>query len=78
MDRSAEIIKRFLPFSWAVRLLRIKYLLLGWFFFNFCQRYPKRARKALYKETQKQLPMNVPLEPHFTPKYGSVPRSLLI
>ena len=69
-DRNAMFLKRWLPLAWATRLLRIKYLLLSYFFFNFCQRFPKRARAALYKETKKQLPDNVPHDPHFTPRYG--------
>ncbi|KAL7007165.1 hypothetical protein EMMF5_003391 [Cystobasidiomycetes sp. EMM_F5] len=69
-DRSGEFLKRWLPFSWAAKLLRIKYLLLSFLFFQFCQRFPQRARKLIYAQTKKQLPKHISLEPHFVPRYG--------
>jgi len=69
-DRSADILKRWLPLSWATRILRVKYLLLSYLFFTFCQKFPNKARQTLYAETKKQLPSNVPHSPHFTPKYA--------
>lgn len=68
-DGSAQFIKRWLPTTWATKLLRIKYLVLSFLFFNFCQRLPGLARKLLLAGTKKQLPSTTPVDPHFSPKY---------
>ena len=68
-DTSADLLKRYLPTSWANRLLRIKYLLVSYLFFTFCQTFPKAARKLLYKGARKQLPADIGVEPHFAPRY---------
>lgn len=68
-DASAEFLKRWLPTTWATKLLRVKYLLLSFLFFNFCQRLPGIARKLLLAGTKKQLPSSTPVDPHFSPKY---------
>jgi cation diffusion facilitator CzcD-associated flavoprotein CzcO len=69
-DKSVDFCKRYLPLTFANWLMRVKYLVLSYLFFNFCQAFPKRARELLYGETRKQLPKNISLEPHFTPAYG--------
>lgn len=68
-DNSAYHLKRWLPISWATKLLRIKYLLLSFLFFHFCQRFPGFARKLLLSGTKKELPPTIPVDPHFAPKY---------
>jgi cation diffusion facilitator CzcD-associated flavoprotein CzcO len=70
VDPSADTLKRWLPSSWAHRLLRLKYLWMSYLFFTFCQSFPNVARKMLAKATSAQLPRNIPLDPHFTPAYG--------
>ena len=69
-DTSADVLKRWLPTSWANRLLRIKYLLISYLFFTFCQTFPKKARQLLYSGAKKQLPKSIGVEPHFAPKYN--------
>lgn len=70
VDPSADTLKRYLPRSWAHRLLRLKYLWTSYLFFTFCQTFPNAARRMLAKATLAQLPPTVPLDPHFTPAYG--------
>ena len=70
VDPSADTLKRWLPSSWANRLLRLKYLWTSYLFFTFCQTFPNAARKMLAKATAAQLPSTIPLDPHFTPAYG--------
>lgn len=70
VDQSAQTLKRWLPASWATKLLRVKYLVLSFLFYNYCQRFPTAARKALAKATQAQLPSNITVDPHFKPRYG--------
>lgn len=68
-DSSVDFLKRWLPSSWATKILRIKYLLLSFLFFNFCQRLPNFSRKLLLSGAKKQLPSTIPVDPHFSPKY---------
>jgi len=70
VDHSAIFLKRWLPLSWATRVLRLKYLVLSYLFFTYCQTFPKSARGLLAKATKAQLPSNIGLEPHFVPRYG--------
>lgn len=69
-DPSVDFCKRYLPLSFANWLMRVKYLVLSYLFFNFCQTFPARARKMMYTRTKAQLPDNVSLDPHFTPAYS--------
>jgi len=68
-DKSVDLLKRWLPISLATKLLRVKYLLLSFLFFNFCQRLPNYSRKLLLSGAKKELPSNIPVDPHFSPKY---------
>ena len=68
-DKSVDLLKRWLPLSWATKLLRVKYLLLSFLFFNFCQQLPNFSRKLLLSGAKKSLPPSIPVDPHFSPKY---------
>jgi len=69
-DPSVDFCKKYLPLNFANWLMRVKYLVLSYLFFNFCQTFPNRARKLMYARTKAQLPENIPLNPSFTPKYS--------
>jgi len=69
-DPQIDFVRRYLPLSFANWLMRVKYLCLSYLFFNFCQSFPRRARKLMYKRTEAQLPDNIKLNPHFTPSYS--------
>lgn len=52
------------------KLVRWKFLILPWIFFNFCRAYPNAARWILQKRTAAELPKNIPHDPHFKPSYN--------
>ncbi|ETI22317.1 hypothetical protein G647_06391 [Cladophialophora carrionii CBS 160.54] len=63
-------IKRIFPEKLAYQLIRLRFLLMGFLFFQFCRLFPKKGISVLRKETEKQLPKHIPFEPHFVPKYN--------
>lgn len=64
-----QFIKKVLPESWAYKLIRIRFMLMAVFFFQFCRLFPKLGISTLRKGTEKELPPNIPFDPHFVPKY---------
>ncbi|EXJ85908.1 hypothetical protein A1O1_06277 [Capronia coronata CBS 617.96] len=67
MDR---YIKKILPEKWAYKLIRLRFLLVGYLFIRFCRLFPNQGIKILRAATEKELPSNIPFEPHFVPKYN--------
>lgn len=58
-----------LPRSWAYTIERLMFIVFLNISYQYCRFFPKRARAFLQGEVQKQLPANVPLDPHFKPLY---------
>lgn len=60
-------------FSWAPSfqdsVFRIKWILAPMLLTTYSKYFPERAKKMMYDLTRKQLPANIPLDPHFTPSY---------
>lgn len=54
----------------AYRITRLKFLILGFLFIKFCTFYPLAARNLIKKATLKELPDNIPHDPHFSPRYN--------
>lgn len=69
-DNFANFVTMVLPATWAHKLIRIKYLVVPYLFFRFCRAYPLAARGLLRKVTIRDLPSNVPHDPHFSPSYN--------
>ena len=70
VDTFGSIVSKLLP-SWiAHRITRYKFLLQSFLFVNFCGRFPTAARKLIKKATVKELPKDVPHNPHFEPRYN--------
>lgn len=63
------LIRKIFPTSWAHAIIRMRFLLVGFLFFQFCQFFPNAAIKGLRKRTEKELPKNIPIDPHFVPSY---------
>lgn len=63
------LIKKFLPTAWAFKVIRLKYYIMGFIFFNFCRLFPKKSIATLRKATESELPGNIPFDPHFVPSY---------
>jgi cation diffusion facilitator CzcD-associated flavoprotein CzcO len=71
VDRIAQRLRRRLPDGVAHDLTRWKNVLLGSAFYNFCKRFPDRARKLIDKGVRLNLgdKTDVDVEKHFTPSY---------
>ena len=70
IDPLGALLKRFLPIWVAHKLIRLQFLVLPFIFFNFCRAFPNASRNVIRKATLKQLPKNVPHDPHFMPSYN--------
>ena len=70
IDPFSQWASRLLPHRIAYRLTRLKVLIRSFLFLKFCVYYPLTARNLIKKATLKQLPSNVPHDPHFSPRYN--------
>jgi cation diffusion facilitator CzcD-associated flavoprotein CzcO len=68
-DRLARAIRRFLPGRAAHGLVRWKNVLLSQYFYRLCRRKPERAKTLLRRGLARELPPDVDLDTHFTPRY---------
>ncbi|KZL82478.1 flavin-binding monooxygenase [Colletotrichum incanum] len=59
-----------LPRSISGRILRAQYFVMGTLLYYYCQWFPRSARRLLLGAAEKQLPPNIPLDPHFKPRYN--------
>jgi cation diffusion facilitator CzcD-associated flavoprotein CzcO len=69
-DPMGNFARWFLPNWLAFKLVRWKFLLLPFIFYQFCRAFPNAARKILKKRTEKDLPKSIPYDPNFKPKYN--------
>ncbi|KAK7510310.1 monooxygenase flavin-binding family protein-like protein [Phyllosticta citriasiana] len=65
-----KLISWTMPTAIGTKLLRWRWLFIGWLFFNFCRAFPRAARAILRLRTQSLLPKNIPHDPHFVPPYN--------
>jgi cation diffusion facilitator CzcD-associated flavoprotein CzcO len=64
-----NFMRRWLPMKWAHAFIRMKFMVLGFWFIRWCRWNPDKAKKFLRTITEKELPKDVPYDPHFNPKY---------
>ncbi len=69
-DTIAETLKRWLPASWAYRLVRIKNVAVGMHYYRLARKYPAQAKARLVGLVQAQLGPQFEVEKHFTPRYN--------
>jgi monooxygenase len=69
-DPIANVIRRVLPTKAAYGVVRWKNVITQAIFFHASRRAPGLVKKLVAKMVQRQLPDNVPLDPHFTPTYN--------
>jgi cation diffusion facilitator CzcD-associated flavoprotein CzcO len=56
--------------SWiTLRLVRFQFIIVQWLWYLFCRTWPAYAAGLLRKGARRQLPKDIPLDPHFKPKY---------
>ena len=70
IDPFGRLAKMLLPHWAAHRITRLKYIIMTFLFNLYCTYFPLRARKGIRDATRKELPDNVPLDPHFSPRYN--------
>lgn len=69
-DNMEKFFRAYLPASLAYRLIRFKWILLPFLLTSFCKYFPAAARKMVTGAAAKQLPVDIPINPHFSPKYN--------
>ncbi|OGM48748.1 putative flavin-binding monooxygenase [Aspergillus bombycis] len=69
-DRFNTIWARILPKSVLYYVRRLWYLVVPQIFYRFCHAFPNAARSMLQKGMKAQLPLGVPFDPHFVPRYN--------
>ncbi len=69
VDPVAAVLNRYLPAKVAHQANRVKSIVSTQLFYQFCQRFPGAARRALAKLTSAQLPEGYAIDPDFTPRY---------
>lgn len=78
VDPLGNLIKRLLPKWIAFKLVRWKFLVLPFLFFQFCRAFPNAGRKVIRANTLKQLPKNMAHDPNFNPRYNPWEQRLCI
>ncbi|MBP8809101.1 MAG: NAD(P)/FAD-dependent oxidoreductase [Kofleriaceae bacterium] len=69
IDRAAGALRKVLPETTAYAATRWKNVLLGKAFYEFCRRFPERARRFIVGEVRRELGADADLR-HFTPRYA--------
>ncbi|KAL5343983.1 hypothetical protein BJX70DRAFT_405184 [Aspergillus crustosus] len=59
-----------IPSSLSFNLTRLWFLLSQIVVYTFCRAFPNKARSMIQSEIAKQLPSDIPVNPHFTPSYN--------
>ncbi|KAM0269047.1 hypothetical protein ACHAQH_009844 [Verticillium albo-atrum] len=68
-DLLTRVVNSVLPKVYARRFLRLRYMMYLYTAYYYASFFPKISRKTLIDGAAKQLPPNVPVDPHFTPNY---------
>lgn len=68
-DALANLLRRYLPASLAYSITRWKNVFFQTAFYQFCRRFPERAKQLILAGVRAQLGEDYPVEKHFTPSY---------
>jgi monooxygenase len=68
-DAATTRLRRAMPERAAARLVRSRNLLLTWGLYQASRRWPDRIARLLRDGVARQLPDDVPMDPHFLPRY---------
>ncbi len=69
-DPAARLLKRFLPDSWAHRIIRRRNIRLGTLLYNRTRTDPDRVKAFLINGVRKGLNPDIDVDRHFTPRYN--------
>ena len=67
-DGLEKLMRAWLPAALAYRLIRFKWILVPFLLTTFFKYFPVTAKKIVKGAAGKQLPPDIPIDPHFTPK----------
>ena len=68
-DKLAIRLRKYLPESAVYTIIRSRNILLTMAFYNYCRRFPQKAREFIFNFNRKILPKDFDMS-HFTPKYN--------
>jgi cation diffusion facilitator CzcD-associated flavoprotein CzcO len=68
-EGAARRLGRVLPANAASRAVRARNVLFTWAFYQASRRWPERVTRMLVDGVARQLPADVPVDPHFVPDY---------
>ncbi|GIJ90832.1 hypothetical protein Asppvi_009795 [Aspergillus pseudoviridinutans] len=77
-NRQSSLLSWILPNTVNRKLQRLRWIITSRIFFLFCQTFPWMARLILKLSVVRQLPKNVPHDPHFKPRYNPWDQRLCI
>lgn len=69
-DKVGGLLHRLLPSSIAYPIQRIQWILLTYILYYYCRIFPNAAKRFLKREAIRQLPKDIPYDPHFEPAYN--------
>jgi cation diffusion facilitator CzcD-associated flavoprotein CzcO len=69
-DATARAIKELFPVWLSYKILRWKFVVIPFLFFQFCRFFPTRAKRLIRKGTEPLLPKRIAFDPNFTPTYN--------
>ncbi|BCS21520.1 flavin-containing monooxygenase [Aspergillus puulaauensis] len=69
-NRTPPLLKWLLPQTLLYGLLRFWFLTSLFVQFQFCRNFPEIAKRKLKENMQLQLPPDIDIDPHFTPRYN--------
>ena len=70
LPNQRSMLPRFTPRFVQSAFDYLRYLVMPFLFYKFCTTFPRAARKVIRSVTTKQLPSNIPHDPHFQPAYN--------
>ncbi|RBA22480.1 hypothetical protein FPRO05_00827 [Fusarium proliferatum] len=76
VDKLAQLECAILPARLAGRVTRLRRAIRFFGFYWFCKFFPNTAKRLLRNLCIKLLPPNIPVEPHFTPRYDPMDQRL--
>ncbi|KAF7118460.1 hypothetical protein CNMCM5793_007981 [Aspergillus hiratsukae] len=77
-NRQSSLLSWILPNTINRKLQRLRWIMTSRIFFLFCQTFPWIARLLLKLSVVRQLPKNIPHDPHFKPRYNPWDQRLCI
>ncbi|KAE8358445.1 hypothetical protein BDV27DRAFT_169422 [Aspergillus caelatus] len=69
-DANERLIRWICSERLASSLIRLKWIIVPLILVTFCRWFPKLAKWLCLEVTRRELPKEVPLDPHFTPRYN--------